>query len=110
MLRAESPPVAAPIQAASSSWARAGGRLLGIGIAVFVLALFVLGWEAQRTGFEADEADYVATSRYFGYLFLQHDVSRPEWGSNHWTRTQPPLTRYIIGGWLTAAGRDLESL
>ena len=62
----------------------------------------VLGFEASGSPFEADEADYVATSRYFGYLVLQHDVSRKEWGSNHWTRTQPPLTRYIVGAWLTA--------
>jgi len=74
------------------------------------VALVVLGIEAQSAPFEADEADYVATSRYFGYLFLQHDVSRPEWGSNHWTRTQPPLTRYVIGAWLTGYGQDLEAL
>jgi MFS family permease len=79
-------------------------------VASFVVALAVLSLEARQAGFEGDEADYVATSRYFGYLFLQRDVARKEWGDNHWTRTQPPLTRYLIGGWLTARGYDLETL
>src|SRR3954452_14493430 len=79
-------------------------------LGIFLLALVVLGVEARGSGFEADEADYVATSRYFGYLVLQHDVTRKEWGSNHWTRTQPPLTRYIVGAWLTAWGYNLETL
>lgn len=77
---------------------------------VFALSLVVLGLEAIWSPFEADEADYVATSRYFGYLFLQRDVARKEWDSNHWTRTQPPLTRYIVGAWLTAYGYDLETM
>ena len=79
-------------------------------LGVFLLALLVLGVEASASPFEADEADYVATSRYFGYLVPQHDVTRKEWGSNHWTRTQPPLTRYIVGAWLSARGYDLEKL
>ena len=79
-------------------------------VALFLIALVVLGTEAASAPFEADEADYVATSRYFGYLFLQGDPSRPEWDSNHWTRTQPPLTRYIVGAWLTLRGYDLETL
>ena len=79
-------------------------------VAVFLVALAVLGIEASTSGFEADEADYVATSRYFGYLFLQRDATRKEWDGNHWTRTQPPLTRYIVGAWLTGYGYDLEKM
>jgi 4-amino-4-deoxy-L-arabinose transferase-like glycosyltransferase len=79
-------------------------------LGIFLLAQLVLGAEASASPFEADEADYVATSRYFGYLALERDVTRKEWGSNHWTRTQPPLTRYIVGAWLTAWGYDLEKL
>ena len=91
---------------------RAGSlrRHLAATVAVFVVALAVLGVEASWSPFEADEADYVATSRYFGYLFLQRDVTREEWDSNHWTRTQPPLTRFIVGAWLTAYGYDLEKM
>jgi hypothetical protein len=85
-------------------------RHLAIAVAVFAVSLVVLGLEASWSPFEADEADYVATSRYFGYLFLQRDVARAEWDSNHWTRTQPPLTRYIVGAWLTAYGYDLETM
>ena len=81
-----------------------------VAVAVFVLALAVLGLEASWAGFEADESDYVATSRYFGYLVLQRDVSRKEWDGNHWTRTQPPFTRYIVGAWLTGYGYDLETM
>src|SRR5215218_583174 len=86
-------------------------RLHGLAtLGIFLLALVVLGVKASGAPFEADEADYVATSRYFGYLVLQHDVTRKEWGSNHWTRTQPPMTRYIVGMWLTAYGYDLETM
>lgn len=85
-------------------------RHLAVTVAVFAVSLVVLGLEASWSPFEADEADYVATSRYFGYLFLQRDVTRVEWDSNHWTRTQPPLTRYIVGAWLTGYGYDLEKM
>jgi hypothetical protein len=77
---------------------------------VFVVAAVALLVEARYSPFEIDESGYVATSRYFGYLVFQHDVSREEWGVNYWTLTQPPLTRYIIGAWLTAYGYDLEKL
>jgi hypothetical protein len=83
---------------------------VALSVTVFALSVLVLGIEAAAAGFEADEADYVATSRYFGYLFLQGDVARKEWDSNHWTRTQPPLTRYIVGAWLSGRGYDLEKL
>jgi hypothetical protein len=79
-------------------------------VAIFLLAVIILGFEAAHAPFEADEADYVATSRYFGYLVLQRNVTRKEWDGNHWTRTQPPLTRYIVGAWLTGYGYDLETM
>lgn len=85
-------------------------RHAAITLGVFILAVIVLGIEAAGTTFEADESDYVATSRYFGYLFLQRDASRKEWDGNHWTRTQPPMTRYIVGAWLTGHGYDLENM
>jgi len=78
--------------------------------ALFLLALVVLGAEAAAAPFEGDEADYTATSRYFGYWLQPGGLQRSEWDGNHWTRTQPPLTRYIIGAWLMARGYDLESL
>lgn len=105
-MQARSTPLAdSPATPGRSLWRHALATL-----GVFLVALAVLSIEASSAGFEADEADYVATSRYFGYLFLQRDVSRKEWGSNHWTRTQPPLTRYVIGAWLTGYGYDLETM
>lgn len=91
---------------------RRGGRWRhAVSMAVlFVLALVVLGAEASTAPFEGDEADYTATSRYFGYWFMAGGLQREEWDGNHWTRTQPPLTRYIVGAWLMARGYDLESL
>ncbi|MFN8525093.1 MAG: hypothetical protein U0821_18510 [Chloroflexota bacterium] len=76
---------------------------------IFIVSLAVLTAEAAGAPFEGDESDYIATSRYFGYL-LRGELNRPEWAANHWTRTQPPLTRYIIGSWLTLRGYDLEQL
>jgi Dolichyl-phosphate-mannose-protein mannosyltransferase len=111
VIRAESSPLAVQAeQPRAASRPLATWRRILLPAAVFVAALLVLGFEASVAPFEADEADYVATSRYFGYLVLKHDVARQEWGSNHWTRTQPPLTRYIVGGWLTAYGYDLEKM
>jgi Dolichyl-phosphate-mannose-protein mannosyltransferase len=60
-------------------------------------------------GGRGDETDYIFTARYFTYLFVQHDVTRPEWGDNYWTHTQPMLIRYIEGAWLSAQGYDLEA-
>jgi hypothetical protein len=77
---------------------------------VFVIAAVVLLSEARYSPFEIDESGYIATSRYFGYLVLERNVSREEWGVNYWTLTQPPLTRYVIGLWLSASGYDLEKL
>ncbi len=79
-------------------------------IAIFAVAAVVLLSEASQASFEGDEADYIATSRYFSYLFLERDPTREEWGDNHWTRTQPPLTRYVLGAWLTVRGHDLAAL
>jgi hypothetical protein len=94
-----------PTSSAGTIW-----RHAAVAVAIFLTSLVVLGFEASSAGFEADESDYVATSRYFGYLFLQGNVTRKEWDGNHWTRTQPPLTRYIVGAWLTGYGYDLEKM
>lgn len=109
MLRTDAIPLRADA-ARPAVLGRRAWRHAALAAGVFLVALAVLGWEARVAPFEADEADYTATSRYFGYLFLQRDPWRSEWDGNHWTRTQPPLTRYIVGGWLTLRGYDLEEL
>jgi hypothetical protein len=94
----------------SGTWRGSRWRHAVVMVALFIVALVVLAYEASMSPFEGDEADYVATSRYFGYLFEDGGVTRPEWDDNHWTRTQPPLTRYIVGAWLSVRGYDLDQL
>jgi hypothetical protein len=92
---------------------RRRARLLGellAPVAVLGLALLVFGLYARLIPFDGDEAFYIWESRYFGYLFLQHDVSRPEWGDNYATHTQPMMQAYLIGASLWARGYDLEAI
>jgi hypothetical protein len=81
-------------------------------ILVFILSVIVLGTHTalHPGGGRSDETDRIFTARYFTYLFVQHDVTRPEWGDNYWTHTHPMLTEYIEGAWLSALGYDLEAI
>ena len=78
--------------------------------AVFTVALWFFACAAQQVPFGGDESDYIWTGRYFLLLFVQRDLTAPDWGDNYWTHTQPMLTRYIVGGWLWARGSDLGTL
>src|SRR5205823_4871158 len=42
--------------------------------------------------------------------FVEHDVSAQSWPDEYWTRTQPMVVRYAIGGWLWLHGYDLKAL
>src|SRR6476661_7269467 len=89
----------------------AGSGLDTIMVLVIVVAsAAVLGTAAQRVPFNGDEGNYLCTSSYFDYLFLQHDVSREEWRDNYWTHTQPMLIRYVAGAWLWASGYELAAM
>lgn len=90
------------------SWWRIGDSLLFA--AVVAVSLLVIDGRSQVTPFFGDEGDYIGNARYFGYLFLERDLARPEWGDNYWTHTQPMLSRYVIGAWLWARGRDPGAL
>src|SRR5215212_2929804 len=57
-----------------------------------------------------DEANWLGTARFFLVLFVRHDVSDASWPDSYWTRTQPMIPRYIMGGWLWARGYDFEGL
>jgi hypothetical protein len=57
-----------------------------------------------------DEANWLGTARYFLVLFVQHDVSAEAWPDSYWTRTQPMVPRYVMGGWLWARGYEYASL
>jgi hypothetical protein len=77
-------------------------------LAVTVVAASVFGRaQAKQAG---DEANWVGTARYFLVLFVRHDISAEAWPDDHWTRTQPMVPRYIMGGWLWARGYEYESL
>src|SRR5215204_2489056 len=80
---------------------------------VLVLALAVVATltiaraPAKQAG---DEANWLGTARFFLVLFVRHDVSAESWPDSYWTRTQPMIPRYIMGGWLWARGVDYEAL
>jgi hypothetical protein len=75
--------------------------ILGIAASVFSRA------PAKQAG---DEANWLGTARFFLVLFVRHDVSAESWPDSYWTRTQPMIPRYVMGGWLWARGIDYEWL
>jgi hypothetical protein len=70
-------------------------------------ALSVFGVAATRVEVRSDERLYLDRTRYFAYLFLQHDVSRSEWGDNESTHSHPMLADFIVGAGLWARGYRL---
>jgi hypothetical protein len=87
------------------------GALEILGLTCLLLAaLGIFNAAAGATPLHGDEGQYIYTSHYFDYLFLQHDVTRDEWSTNYWTMTQPMVTRYIIGASLWLHGDDLSAL
>jgi hypothetical protein len=57
-----------------------------------------------------DEANWLGTARYFLVLFVHHDISAEAWPDSYWTRTQPMVPRYVMGGWLWVRGYEFEHL
>jgi hypothetical protein len=102
--------------AMGDGWRRLQGRhwrllveaVLAIGLLIAVQSR--LSGAVEHVPFDGDEGRYIALGRYFGYLFLERDLGRPEWGDNYWTHTQPMLPRLVLGGWLWARGYELEAL
>jgi 4-amino-4-deoxy-L-arabinose transferase-like glycosyltransferase len=90
---------------------RAARLVEGVAVlAVLWAPLSVLNDAAASVPFNGDEGNYLCTTTYFEYLFVQHDIFRDEWRGNYWTRTQPMLIRYIAGAWLSSQGYDLTTL
>jgi hypothetical protein len=88
-------------------WWRVAAEVLVV-LAITVVASWVFGRaQAKQAG---DEANWVGTARYFLVLFVRHDISAESWPDSYWTRTQPMIPRYIMGGWLWARGYDYEWL
>lgn len=93
----------------SGQWRR---RAIGAeGVLVLALAVVALSvmlkFPAKQAG---DEANWVGTARFFQVLFVQRDLSAEAWPDSYWTRTQPMLPRYIMGGWLSLKGYDYSGL
>jgi 4-amino-4-deoxy-L-arabinose transferase-like glycosyltransferase len=77
-------------------------------LALAVVAALSIGRApAKQAG---DEANWLGTARFFLVLFVRHDTSAESWPDSYWTRTQPMIPRYIMGGWLWARGLDYEGL
>src|SRR5215208_5018090 len=89
---------------ASSRWLL--GVKLALGLGVLVVSFFVFSGAAARGRFDPDENLYMWRGRYFGHIFLHHDINGPEWGDSYWTHTQPMFTNYLVGGWLWLRGYD----
>jgi len=87
-------------------WRIAGEAVLVLAIAVVAVSVFARA-PAKQAG---DEANWLGTARYFLVLFVRHDLSAEAWPDSYWTRTQPMVPRYIMGGWLWARGYDFEWL
>src|SRR5215208_6273580 len=81
-----------------------------LGLAILIAGLWVFSTAAKTRPFHRDESRSILASRYFGYLFLERDLARPEWGDGPQTHGQPMLMRYLIGGRLWAGGYDLDAL
>src|SRR5215210_9268840 len=87
-------------------WRTLAELVLVLAVAV-VASLTIARAPAKQAG---DEANWLGTARFFLVLFVRHDVSAEAWPDSYWTRTQPMIPRYIMGGWLWARGYDYEAL
>ena len=87
-------------------WRIAAEVALVLAVTVVAASAFARA-PAKQAG---DEANWLGTARYFLVLFVRHDVSAEAWPDSYWTRTQPMVPRYIMGGWLWARGHEYEWL
>ena len=94
---------------------RPGWRLMAEAILVLSLliaGLFLFDRAAREVEFFGDEGRYIHRARFFYYLFVQHDFTRPEWGDRdgNLTHTAMMLPHYLIGASLWATGHQVEDL
>jgi hypothetical protein len=83
---------------------------LGLLLGVLAAGLWVLGATVSTVRFHDDESPYIQAARYFSYLFVRHDLGRPEWGDDRTIHAQGMVPSYLIGGWLWARGYPVEAL
>src|SRR5215212_8110876 len=77
-------------------------------LAIAVIASLTIARAPDKQA--GDEANWLGTARFFLVLFVRHDISAEAWPDSFWTRTQPMIPRYIMGGWLWARGHDSQGL
>ena len=81
-----------------------------VGLALFAWAFAVFDAARSVVGFHPDESAKIATSRYFGYLFLEGDLDHEAWAGGYFSLTTPPGFRYVLGAGLWLQGHDLGTL
>ncbi len=79
-------------------------------IAILLVSLWVLSASAAHARPSWDEGFYIGNSRYFYYLFVEHDVTRREWRDSFATHTQPMLVRYVVGAWFWLHGYTVDRI
>jgi hypothetical protein len=78
-----------------------------LAIAVFALAATLLLQRARQVGYNTDEGQFISTAQYFELVFLDRSVAGPPWEETYWTLTQPPITRYVLGGAIWLSGNPI---
>jgi hypothetical protein len=81
-----------------------------VSLALFAWAFAVFDAARSVVGFHPDESAKIATSRYFGYLFLEGDLDHEAWAGGYFSLTTPPGFRYVLGAGLWLQGHDLGTL
>src|SRR6266540_1617568 len=83
------------------------GRAGEVALVLAVFAAAALLFFTAKAKIDSDEGNWIGTTRYFETFFVERDFSREAWADGYWTRTQPMIFRYVIGGWLWLRGHNL---
>ena len=84
--------------------------LAEIALVAAVVAAAMPAFARAQAKQDGDEAFWIGSSSFFLTLFVRHDLSADAWPDGYLTRTQPMIVRYLLGGWLTARGYNIESV
>lgn len=76
-------------------------------VAILLACVFCSG--IQLVSFHHDEGEWIASSDAYEE-FIHFKFSSPVFSEHYWTLTQPPLARYVIGFWRSAAGLSAADL
>ncbi|MBN1128948.1 MAG: phospholipid carrier-dependent glycosyltransferase [Chitinispirillaceae bacterium] len=83
-------------------------RALAVEIALVVLScsvFLVMGMGKRASApFHIDEAHKIAETFYYTLFFKERAFSSPDWNSDFYARTNPPVAKYIMGAILDLRG------